>query len=138
MKNEIDVRKLRTEHSETMDKACAFTSMIYLLIESADSLMVDVNSMLENLKVQVSKEEKAKLVQAKNLGKRLSFLISDMAKHVYAIDSSDIALEESDEIYDLIKLIMDRVGGDAEKLIEIKNLIKINFESKYGYYKEGK
>lgn len=138
MKNEIDVRKLRTEHSETMGKACAFTSMIYLLIESADSLMVDVNSMLKNLKVQVSKEEKVKLVQAINLGKRLSFLISDMAKHVYAIDSSDIALEESDEIYDLIKLIMDRVGGDAEKLIEIKNLIKINFESKYGYYKEGK
>ena len=138
MKNEIDVRKLRTEHSETMGKACAFTSMIYLLIESADSLMVDVNSMLKNLKVQVSKEEKVKLVQAINLGKRLSFLISDMAKHVYAIDSSDIALEESDEIYDLVKLIMDRVGGDAEKLIEIKNLIKINFESKYGYYKEGK
>lgn len=53
---------------------------------------------------------------------------------VYKLDIADDALEDSDKLYDIMLLIMDRCGGNMNQLAAIRAMIFNSFKSKYGYY----
>lgn len=135
MKEQLaDIKKLKEENAALIGKACVYTNMAYALIEAADTFMLNANAMLKKVHTSISKEEKQKLGQAIAQGKQFKSRLSSMARVLYKLNIAEEALDDSDELYDLMKLVVDRCGGDMNILQSIKETIYNSFESKYGYY----
>lgn len=133
MKN-IDLEALRAENKELIKKACIFANTTYALIEVADSLMVDVNSMLEKTGVCVNRNEIQKVKNIKRQGRIFRTWLKDFASQIYKIEASEEALNNADALYDLVVLILDRCGGKEEILSLIRAMIFNSFKSQYNYY----
>ena len=131
---QANIRKLKEENAAVIGKACVYTNTAYALIEAADTFMLDANTLLKKVHTSISREEKHKLGQAIVQGKQFKTRLASMAKVLYKLDIAEEALNDSDELYDLMKLVVDRCGGDVKILQSIKETIKNSFESKYGYY----
>lgn len=129
-----NVKELKEENAAIIGKACVYTNTAYALIEAADTFMLNANVLLKKVHTSISKEEKQKLGQAIVQGKQFKARLASMAKVLYKLDIAEEALDDSDELYDLMKLVVDRCGGDMKILQSIKETIKNSFESKYGYY----
>lgn len=129
-----NVKELKEENAAIIGKACVYTNTAYALIEAADTFMLNANTLLKKVHTSISKEEKQKLGQAIVQGKQFKTRLASMAKVLYKLDIAEEALDDSDELYDLMKLVVDRCGGDMKILQNIKETIKNSFESKYGYY----
>ena len=129
-----NVKELKEENAAIIGKACVYTNTAYALIEAADTFMLNANMLLKKVHTSISKEEKQKLGQAIVQGKQFKARLASMAKVLYKLDIAEEALDDSDELYDLMKLVVDRCGGDMKILQSIKETIKNSFESKYGYY----
>lgn len=131
---EEDLQELRAKNKELMAKASVYTNLAYALVEVADSLMIDVNSMLNMVDAEFNKNEKRKFRITLTAGKQFKIWLKDLAKLNYKIDNSDEALESSDALYDLLCLIVDRCGGSMNILSQIRAMIFNSFKSKYNYY----
>ena len=129
-----NVNQLKEENAALIGKACVYTNTVYALIEAADTFMLNANALLKKVHTSISKEEKQKLGQTLAQGKQFKARLASIAKVLYKLDIAEEALDDSDELYDLIKLVVDRCGGDIKILQSIKETIKNSFESKYGYY----
>ncbi len=129
-----NVKELKEENAAIIGKACVYTNTAYALIEAADTFMLNANTLLKKVHTGISREEKQKLGQAIAQGKQFKTRLASMAKVLYKLDIAEEALDDSDELYDLMKLVVDRCGGDMKILQSIKETIKNSFESKYGYY----
>lgn len=129
-----NVKELKEENAAIIGKACVYTNTAYALIEAADTFMLNANTLLKKVHTSISKEEKQRLGQALAQGKQFKARLTSMAKVLYKLDIAEEALDDSDEIYDLMKLVVDRCGGDMKILQSIKETIQNSFESKYGYY----
>lgn len=129
-----NVKELKEENAAIIGKAGVYTNTAYALIEAADTFMLNANTLLKKVHTSISKEEKQKLGQAIVQGKQFKTRLASMAKVLYKLDIAEEALDDSDELYDLMKLVVDRCGGDMKILQNIKETIKNSFESKYGYY----
>ena len=127
------VKQLKEENAALIGKACVYTNTAYALIEAADTFMLNANTLLKRVHASVSKEERQKLGQAIAHGKQFKARLASMAKILYKLDIAEEALDDSDELYDLMKLVVDRCGGDMKILQNIKETIQNSFESKYGY-----
>ena len=130
-----DVKKLKEENEALIGKALVYTNTAYALIEAADTFMLNTEALLKKVHSGVSKEEKQKIGQAILSGKQFKSRLAGIARKLYKIDIAEEALDDSDELYDLTKLVIDRCGGDMKILQSIKETIYNSFESKYGYYK---
>ena len=126
-----NVKELKEENAAIIGKACVYTNTAYALIEAADTFMLNANMLLKKVHTSISKEEKQKLGQAIVQGKQFKARLASMAKVLYKLDIAEEALDDSDELYDLMKLVVDRCGGDMKILQSIKETIKNSFESKY-------
>lgn len=131
---QADVKKLKEENTALIGKALVYTNTAYALIEAADTFMLNTNTLLKKVHASTSKEEKQKLSQALAQGKQFKTRLAGTAKVLYKLDIAEEALDDSDELYDLMKLVIDRCGGDMNILQSIKETIYNSFESKYGYY----
>lgn len=131
---EQELQEIKAKNKDLMAKACVYTNLAYALVEAADSIMLDVESMLKQLGAGVSKSEKLKYNNACRVGKQFRVWLKDLARVVYKIDVADEALDDSDKLYDIILLIMDRCGGNMNTLALIRAMIFNSFKSKYGYY----
>ena len=129
-----DVKQLKEQNAALIGKACVYTNAAYALIEAADTFMLNANTFLKKVHASISKEEKQKVGQALAQGKQLKARLYSISKVLYNLDIAEEALDDSDELYDLMKLVVDRCGGDMKILQSIKKTIKNSFESKYGYY----
>lgn len=132
--NEQELQEIKAKNKELMAKACVYTNLAYALVEAADSIMLDVNSMLKKLGAGVNKSEKQKYNNACRAGKQFKTWLKDLTRIVYKLDIADEALDDSDKLYDILLLIMDRCGGDMDTLTLIKAMIFNSFKSKYNYY----
>lgn len=130
-----NVQELRKENESLIKKACVYTNTAYALIEAADTFILNVDAMLEKVHAQVSREEKQKIKYAIAQGKQFKSRLSSLAKVLYKLEVVDEALDDSDELYSLLGLIVDKCGGDTDILKSIKDVIDKSFESKYGYCK---
>ncbi len=131
---EEDLQELRAKNKDIMAKASVYTNLAYALVEVADSLMMDVNGILNTVGAEVNKYEKRKFHITLTSGKQFKVWLRDLAKLNYKIDNSDEALDNSDALYDLLCLIMDRCGGNMSILSQIRAMIFNSFKSKYNYY----
>ena len=131
---ETDLQEIKAKNKGLMAKACVYTNLAYALVEAADSIMLDVESMLKQLGAGVNKNEKQKYNNVCRVGKQLRIWLKDLARVVYKLDIADEALDDSDKLYDIILLIMDRCGGDMNTLTLIRAMIFNSFKSKYCYY----
>ena len=131
---EQELQEIKAKNKELMAKACVYTNTAYALVEAADSIMMDVESMLKQLGAGVNKSEKQKYNNVCRAGKQFKVWLKDLARIVYKIEAADKALDESDKLYDIILLIADRCGGDMNTLTLIRAMIFNSFKSKYGYY----
>lgn len=138
MKNKVDITELNAKNAELIKEASVYTNTAYALIEVVDSLIMDVESLLKKVKCSVSGEEKNKLRHAKNDAKMLRARLHSMTSHVYKLNIADEALNDADALYDVIKLIIDRCGGKAEKLSLMRAMLFNSFKSEYGYYEKGR
>ena len=129
-----ELQEIKAKNKELMAKACVYTNLAYALVEAADSIMVDVESMLKQLGAGVNKSEKQKYNNVCRVGKQFKVWLKDLARIVYKLDVADEALDDSDKLYDIILLIADRCGGDMNTLTLIRAMIFNSFKSKYGYY----
>lgn len=132
--NKIDLQEKKDKNKDLVLKACAYTNLAYALVEAADTLMLDVESMLEKLGAGVNRHEKQKFNNVCRAGKHFKVWLRDLAKIIYDINGADEALDDSDKLYDMLLLIMDRCGGDMNTLMLIRAMIFNSFKSKYGYY----
>lgn len=131
----LDLEVIKQKHADSIKKACIYTNVAYALVEVADSLMLDVDSTLNSIGAKIDKNELRKLKNIKAEGKKFRFWLKDFARQIYKIENSDIALEDADNLYDVILLIMDRCGGRMDILSHIRAMIFNSFKSQYGYYK---
>lgn len=132
---EEKIQEIKAKNTELMKKACVYTNIAYALAEVADSLMVDVESMLKELGAGISKDEKFKYKNVCRAGKTFKSWLKDLARIVYNIDNADEALDNADTLYDIILLLMDRCGGNMDVLTQIRATIFNGFKSRYNYYK---
>lgn len=135
MKAKVDITELRQKNAELLKKACIFTNLAYSLVEVADTIMLDVNSLLNTMNAGVSREEIRKYKNVRSAGKTFKIWLADLAKHLYKIDNAAIALDDADALYDILLLITDRCGGDINKIEQIKSILRNQFKSQYNYYK---
>lgn len=131
---EQELQEIKAKNKGLMAKACVYTNLAYALVEAADSIMLDVESMLKQLGAGIDKNEKQKYNNVCRAGKQFKVWLKDLARTVYKLDIADEALDDSDKLYDIILLIMDRCGGDMNTLALIRAMIFNSFKSKYGYY----
>lgn len=133
----INAKEVKSKNPENFKRACIYTNIAYALVEAADSFLVDVNSILKPMGACVSKDEKLKFKRALHYGKFFKINIHEIAEQIYKINNeSNNALDDADEVYDTIKLIMDRCGGNMDKLSCIKEAIYNDFESIYNFYEK--
>lgn len=131
---EQELQEIKAKNKDLMAKACVYTNLAYALVEAADSIMLDVESMLKQLGAGINRNEKQKYNNICRAGKQFRIWLKDLAKIVYKLDIADEALDDSDKFYDIILLIVDRCGGDMDILTLIRAMIFNSFKSKYGYY----
>ena len=131
---EQELQEIKAKNKELMAKACVYTNTAYALVEAADSIMMDVESMLKQLGAGVNKSEKQKYNNVCRAGKQFKVWLKDLARIVYKIEAADKALDDSDKLYDIILLIVDRCGDNMNTLTLIRAMIFNSFKSKYGYY----
>lgn len=132
--NSQELQEIRAKNKELMAKACVYTNLAYALVEAADSIMLDVECMLNKLGAGVDKSEKTKYNNTRRAGKQFKIWLKDLSRIVYKLDAADEALNDSDKLYDIVLLIIDRCGGDMNTLTLIRAMIFNSFKSKYGYY----
>lgn len=128
-----ELTEIKQQNAELFKKACVYTNVAYALVEAADAFMVDVQSLLAQVKCGVDKKEKQKYHDAVTYGRYFKVRITDISKKLYDIDKDTDALADSDDLYEVIKVIMDRCGGQMDILQKIKNTIEKRFKSRYGY-----
>jgi hypothetical protein len=131
--SEAEFEKIREQNFQLAKKACVYADVAYALAEAADSFIHDTNFLLGKIQVKVNGEEKHKLNIMKTQGRVFKQAISNFSQRLYKLDT-DRALDDADELYDLIKLVIDRTGNDLSTFHAIKKMIHDSFESKLGYY----
>lgn len=129
------LNEIMSKDAKIIEKAFVYTSLAYSLAEVADTIMLDVESMLRNTGAGLSRDEKKKYKNVCRAGKTFKLWLSDLARVIYKIKSSNEALENSDALYDIIMLIADRCGGDMNILSTIRAMIFNSFKSRYNYYR---
>ena len=128
-----ELTEIKQNNEELFKKACVYTKVAYALVEAADTYMVDVQSLLAQVKCDIDKKEKRKYNDVVTFGKYFKLKIEAISKTLYDIDKDTDALADSDNLYEVIKVIMDRCGGQMDILQKIKNTIEKRFKSRYGY-----
>lgn len=132
----VSTNELKCKNPEQFKKACIYTNIAYALVEVADSFLVDADAIIKTMGASVDKAEKAKFKRTLQYGIFFKVNIHDITKQIYALDISDGALDDADALYDIIKLIIDRCGGDTDKLSHIRAMIFNSFKPIYGLYEK--
>lgn len=132
--NEQEYQKFKDKNRELVSKASAYTNLAYAMVEAADSIMLEANSMLRQVGAEIDKQERQKYNNVCRVGKQFKLWLKDLARVVYKIDVAGDALDTSDKICDIMLLIMDRCGGDMDTLTRLRAMIYNSFKSKYNYY----
>ncbi len=132
--NSEEYQEFKARNRELVSKASAYTNLAYAMVEAADSIMLEANSMLRQVGAEIDKQERQKYNNVCRAGKQFKLWLKDLARVVYKIDVAGDALDTSDRICDIMLLIMDRCGGDADTLTRLRAMIYNSFKSKYNYY----
>lgn len=102
------------DREQTMRKALFFTNMAYLLVDIANTAIMQSDDELRKIESFVKDDQKKKFAYAKNQVRKAKEITQKIAKPVYKISDSDNACEDSDYLYEVLKLVIDRTGETPE------------------------
>ena len=110
--------------NELEKKAIIYTNIAYILADVTNSIVVDLEAILEKMAVKVNhgelKEFKKMLVEAKALKERSK----KIAKPIYELKEVDSAVTDSDWLLEMVLLLVDRVGDNPDKAEAVLNFLK--------------
>ena len=118
--------------SEKYKKANIATNMAYSVAEAANSFAVDADSELRKLGSYLKHEEKHKFKLMVEAAEKLKNTSKFVAKPLYGIPDSEMALSDSDWLYAFLKLLIDRVGSNPNKMQMVTKFVyEIDSELKF-------
>ena len=118
--------------SEKYKKANIATNMAYSVAEAANSFAVDADSELRKLGSYLKREEKHKFKLMIEAAEKLKNTSKFVAKPLYDIPDSEMALSDSDWLYAFLKLLIDRVGSNPNKMQMVTKFVyEIDSELKF-------
>ena len=118
--------------SEKYKKANIATNMAYSVAEAANSFAVDAESELIKVRSCLKHEEKHKFKLMIEAAEKLKNTSKFVAKPLYDIPESEMALNDSDWLYNFLKLLIDRVGSNTNKMDMVTKFVQdIDSELKF-------
>ena len=120
---------------EKYKKANIATNMAYSVAEAANSFAVDAESELRKIGSCLKHEEKHKFKLMIESAEKLKNTSKFVAKPLYGIPDSEMALSDSDWLYMFLKLLIDRVGSNVNKMEMVSKYVhemdsELNFFNK--------
>jgi len=120
---------------EKYKKANIATNMAYSVAEAANSFAVDAESELRKVGSSLKHEEKHKFKLMVESAEKLKNTSKFVAKPLYGIPDSEMALSDSDWLYMFLKLLIDRVGSNVNKMEMVSKYVyemdsELNFLNK--------
>ena len=110
-------------YSEKYKKANIATNMAYSVAEAANSFAVDAESELRKVRSDLKQEEKHKFKLMVEAAEKLKSTTLFVAKPLYGIPDSEMALSDSDWLYAFLKLLIDRVGSNTVKMETVRKFV---------------
>lgn len=111
------------EKEKLIEQANIATNCAYLLIEAANSFLVDLESMLSKIEMGTVYGERKRFKSMLNEAEKLRKMTKKVASPLSDIDCAEIALGDADYLYDYIKLLVDRVGDSDDKKVKVRALL---------------
>lgn len=100
-------------------KALFYTNMAYVLADMANTAILDSESELKKIGQFISEDQKKKFAYAKNQIRKAKVITEKIAKPIYRISDSDDACNDSDYLYEILKMIIDRTSDTDESKKEM-------------------
>lgn len=108
---------------EKYKKANIATNMAYSVAEAANSFAVDAESELRKIHSDLKYDEKQKFKRMVEAAEKLRSTSYFVAKPLYQINDSEMALSDSDWLYAILRLIIDRVGSNSVKMEMVRKFV---------------
>lgn len=103
----------------TLRKALFYTNAAYIFADIANTAILDSESELKKIGQFISEDQKRKFSYAKNQIKKAKEITEKIAKPIYKISDADSACSDSDYLYELLKLVIDRTSDTDESKKEM-------------------
>jgi hypothetical protein len=118
---------------EIMNSARIDTNLAYLLVDVANTLIKTADSKLDKIGMQLKFGEKYAFNRAKREIKKMDAMTKELCKPIYNLKEVDDACEDSDWLYDYLRLLIDRTGDSPELMEKVKKHL-VEMDSKLNYY----
>lgn len=100
---------------EELSEALALNVLTYTLVDTVNTMFVDMECSLGKLGLYMKKSERMKFNQLKQAAKKAKYWSNECAYNLNIDVDSGKLQNDSDFWYNLIKLIQDRLGDDERK-----------------------
>lgn len=124
------------EMSLEYKKAITYTDLAYVLVDVANSFLVDAEPILNRANKMLRYSERQKMNRVVQSVKQCKYHTKEMTKQMYACACADAACNDSDWLRDIIFLIVDRTGEDENLMEQLRSTIFNSFRSKLGIYEQ--
>lgn len=115
-------------------KAVIMLNLSYMLADVANSFCMDANDLMAGMGKELRQSERMKFNNMASTAKRLQMQTKIVTEEFYKVPAVNLACEESDYMYDLIMLIVDRIGDDSNTMQKLRATIFNQFKSTLGIY----
>lgn len=120
------------EDKEVFKKALFFTNAAYLVIDILNSFIKEADYELNKIHKCFNREDKQKMNIAANSVKSAYKATKYAARNIYQIEEVDDACNDSDYLYEILKMVINRTDDTEEskqRMIEhIRQLPKVEQE----------
>lgn len=109
--------------NELEKKAIIYTNIAYILADVTNSIVVDLEAVLEKMAAKVNYGELKEFKKMLNDAKALKDRSKKIAKPIYELKEVESAVTDSDWMLEMVLLLVDRVGGECEKANVIREFL---------------
>lgn len=102
------------EQKTIIRKALFYTNTAYLISDIANSAIIDANEELKKIGSHVKEDERKRFSYAKNQLRKAKEITERIARPVYKISDADNACSDSDYLFEVLKLVIDRTSDTPE------------------------
>lgn len=108
---------------EIIKKARIYTNMAYLLADVCNTFVGEVESEISKIGQELKYGEKKEFSRMLKEAKDLRARTLKIAAPIYGLKQVDEACEDSDWLYDYLKLLIDQTGDSDEKMKKVKAML---------------
>lgn len=103
------------EMNEIFERLTVLNNMAFVLSDVVHTLFMDADSVFKKLDGSFSREDKHNYNGLKKACSQARMFAACLKQNIYEIEDADAACRDSDDYYNLIKLIEDRTGMEKSK-----------------------